>query len=467
MIFKRTKAIMSARGAVNWARGYANEVAKHAQGDVADLGIRLGREYLTSRPAGQLSAHGYVKEKVKHIKAVSGLSDTEAAVEFIRMYCRDRERRGRKIFGLRAVASMDPAQTMPLIEKGGDLDVVLVRTLESTFAEVAARHYPGDKLGFFLGIHHDKFHLHGHLYVMPQTRAGRRVSMSNRTHPGGADAPRVDMLDEFRRTYAKNVTRALLETKLELGDLLRTPDWNALGRLAALSTIEPAEHRTRAMNDESRRRFTINLYLLHLRSLDRPRVAGKLQRLRDALARRATLDKQRDILAPLTEDWTAVQESWVAGVALRHRLWTEAICGHAPARQRSGVVGSYPLRPKFIAVRQPILPPQHAPVRQRLDELGRSRLASRISLLGIIADMELILGAATQSLPGWIRLLEECVATDRLPNRSDLLPVDQRPIENHEEEQVLGAEQTSDIGDSPLDELPMIPTDRIQPLINL
>ena len=76
MIFKRTKSLSNARAAVSWAKDYQDEVSKHKkklqdekeQDKLENLGMGLGRTYYTSRPAGLLSAHGFVKQEVAQLQ---------------------------------------------------------------------------------------------------------------------------------------------------------------------------------------------------------------------------------------------------------------------------------------------------------------------------------------------------------------------------------------------------------------
>lgn len=242
MIFKRTKSLSNARAAVSWAKDYQDEVSKHKkklqdekeqkeQDKLENLGMGLnrqsgpGRTYYTSRPAGLLSAHGFVKQEVAQLQLAYDLDANAAALKYIEIHCLRQRKKRRTIMGLRAIASLDAAVIEPFARDMVDLDHAMVTSVERTLEVLAAEHYPGgDSIGFFLGVHHDKLttsdpnprrpgkpppkasrldepHLHAHLFIIPHTALGRQLSISNHSFPQGKGMPAVDMLDAARQIF--------------------------------------------------------------------------------------------------------------------------------------------------------------------------------------------------------------------------------------------------------------------------
>ena len=266
MILKRTKSLSSPKAAVAWAQSYLDEKAKHKkkpgepEEKLEDLGMQLGKNYFTTRPAGTLSAHGYVKPIVDRIRVAYGLDETAAALRFIEDYCVAQKRQRRKTLAIRAIASLDPAEVAPYTKELFDVDHALVRGVEKTFEHISAQYYKGDPLGFILGIHHDRLstldpnprkpgkappdprrlgkpQLHGHIFLLPWTSSGHRISMSNHSFPDGKDAPAEDMLFNARTIFLQEAKLSLASLAAPANDVFTAPGWNSLGVLAAHQSL--------------------------------------------------------------------------------------------------------------------------------------------------------------------------------------------------------------------------------------
>jgi hypothetical protein len=269
MIFKRTKSVSSPKAAVAWARDYCSEKAKHAaklaqeqaeEDKLENQGMRIGVNYFTTRPTGLLSAHGFVKDSVSQIKLAYGLDDNDAAVKYIENYCQEQRRKRRLVLALRVIASLDPEIINPYTKDMVDLDHAMVTSVERTMEAMSAEYYPGDSIGFFLGVHHDKLttsdpnprkpgkkapkpsrlekpHLHAHIFVLPWTARGKRISISNHNYPNGMDMPAIDMLDEARVTFDQQARLSIATLPGPVNEVFLSKEWNALARLAAQVTI--------------------------------------------------------------------------------------------------------------------------------------------------------------------------------------------------------------------------------------
>ena len=201
---KKTTVVTSAKRAVGGADGYCNEIKKH-KGKEVEGGILIGQTYFTSRPRGTLSAHGFGKKEVARLNRTRGLADNEATLEFIQEHCRKQKLKGRKIMGLRLILSMDPVKVTQLLMDQVDIDRLLVRVAEDTFSTIARKFYPGDELGFVLGIHHDA-RVHGNDAWVSYMAANATSAASTET---GAAASLADNGDgNYVYTFAKNIADA-------------------------------------------------------------------------------------------------------------------------------------------------------------------------------------------------------------------------------------------------------------------
>jgi hypothetical protein len=164
VILKRTKSLRQPSKAMAWVKDYLDEAAKHKGQDVSQLGLGIGKKYHSSRPPGLLTAHGYIRRQVDELRqqtapetgdASGAMKNNRAVQEFVRRHCRSQREKGRKIIALRLIASLDPDKVEAMVRYPVDLDRILVSAIEGTLSQMAAKYYPGDELGYVIGLHHD------------------------------------------------------------------------------------------------------------------------------------------------------------------------------------------------------------------------------------------------------------------------------------------------------------------------
>ena len=312
MIVKRTKSATQTRGVMNWANSYIDETKKHAMEDISSLGMQIGKMYFTSRPVGSISAHGYAKKKVDAITMTKGIRGNEAVLSFLSEHCRLQKMRKRKVLGLRLIMSLDPAKTVELADNLVDIDRLLVKTIEDSFERLSDLYYNGDRLGFILGVHHDAVtkadgtrpsrpHIHAHVFVLPQTEQGLRVSLSNHTVPG-RDGQFVQMLDELRFNYQDLVIKHIYNLHLspepepsrEWATIVKESTSHAIADILEGPKMEPS----------TSRRWLLDRATYYLRSTDREmyrrRYNIRMEQLRDA-AKRDPVEHWTEIAEVLDE----------------------------------------------------------------------------------------------------------------------------------------------------------------------
>lgn len=296
MIFRRTKMIKTPKGATTWAQEYMDETGKHKGKDLSEMGMGIGRNYFTSRAPGHLSAHGYVRPAIAQLKLTRRMSDNEAILHYIQKHCNAQQKKRRTIMAIRAIVSLDPERVADMVGQHLDVDELLVKATEATFKELTDRYYPGQELAFLMGIHHDKLtanvvnpniagktthnparlgkpHLHGHLFIFPQTVEGRRIGMSRNSYPKGMEKPVEDMLGHCREIFAAKTQDLSVEV---ISPLLTTPGWNAMFKLASLLTLTEFQA-GQELSPENSRKFITNRVVYYLTSLDREKLRKRLK----------------------------------------------------------------------------------------------------------------------------------------------------------------------------------------------
>jgi hypothetical protein len=222
------------------------------------------------------------------------------------------------------------------------------------------------------------------------------------------------MLQRCREMFDYRAGMSLLLVPQKLREPFVTPEWSALGRLAASLSINDFRS-GQTMEPESARRFTVNRTMYYIRTLDKSLAA---RRLREKMEKWKRLQgDMRDAAKYIDQNVKATQEG--------HRLRAEVI---------RGLRRDYAARPDDPDVSVHLLPSPQAVQwgRPRPDgdftgrfgeafkELSMRRKTARISLLADVSDTEIILGAARSATPKWVETLQGCI-NSIMPNHR-LLP---------------------------------------------
>ena len=422
MIFKRTKSLSNPRAAVSWAKDYQDELSKNKkrlqeekeQGKLEKMGvggIGWGRTYYTSRPAGLLSAHGFVKQEVAQLQLAYGLDANAAALRYIEIHCLRQRKKRRTIMGLRAIASLDAAVIEPFARDMVDLDHAMVTSVERTMEALAAEHYPeGDSIGLFLGVHHDKLttsdpnsrrpgkpppkasrldkpHLHAHLFIIPHTALGRQLSISNHSFPQGKGMPAVDMLDEARQIFNHQAQLSIAALPGPINEVFLSKEWNALARLAAQVTIQDFRSGPE-MKPTSARQFVANRFPYYLRALDKEHIKRRLKERGDRVKE---MMKQGKTLEDAEEYGVSTLENLRPGFEERSVQLKQLRDAYRSNIRPPQVVVNLLQRPKAILTTAVDLGRSFADdLKSVFKTLDMRRKGSRITLLSDIAEAELI-----------------------------------------------------------------------------
>ncbi len=111
------------------------------------------------------------------------------------------ERHGEvKKYAYKYVYSLDPRFCELMVAAGKDIDALLIHGSRGVMRNFQEKYYPDDKVGYLVGIHHDRQHIHAHLLLFPYTANGvpLRVTDEKIRDPNGRFA-------EFRKVANKHV----------------------------------------------------------------------------------------------------------------------------------------------------------------------------------------------------------------------------------------------------------------------
>lgn len=435
VILKRTKSLRQPSKAMEWVREYLDEVGKHKGRDVSQPGLGIGKKYHCSRPPGLLTAHGYIRRQVDEIRQQTlpdrgerpgAMENNRAVQEFVRRHCRSQREKGRKIIALRLIASLDPEKVQAMVRYPVDLDRILVSAIEGTLRTMAAKYYPGDELGYLVGIHHDALdrfgrpHLHGHVFLLPQTRNGLRVSMSNHNCPG-RDGRFVDMLLRAREQFCEIASTLLEATAPARYRGFATQEWDDLAKEMSMKTAETIAA-GRRMTPEKTRQYAINTFLFYVKKTNAAWLRRRLDKLKERIQRLAEA-RRENLISEVGFIYDGI-ESRIArtGFEERRRILHSILPEFQKERVACETSDCRMDVTRTCLVRWKTAGNRRGLIQQSLQEVDDRRMASRISMQAEMALMDLHFAAAGLAFnpPGWIQRLELCAENDRLPNKEML-----------------------------------------------
>lgn len=421
---------------MEWVGGYVNEMEKHKGKDLGQVGLGIGRNYFSTRPAGLLTAHGYIRGEVEEIRRrippesedqLGVARNNRAIQEFVRRHCRAQREKKRKIIALRLVASLDPDKVQEILRYPVDLDRLLVSAIERTFNRVAEKHYLGDELGYIIGLHHDALdrlrrpHLHGHVFLLPQTRAGVLISVSNHSRPG-RDGQYVDMLSETKDLFHEAAMDLVYSTAPARYKNFATQEWDDLAREISMKTAETVAS-GRQMSPERTRRFAINTFFFYVKKTHADWLKRRLQGLKDRIAE-LSVNGRTALVGTVRELYEGLKELMRPRFEERRRIANQVLTEFQKERVACATSDCHMKQTRTCLIEWRTVGNRRKLIEGLMQEIENRRMAARISMLSELGIIDLHLAAAglTVNPPGWIQRLEICIRGDRLPNKELLDP---------------------------------------------
>ena len=215
--------------------------------------MRKGIDYVP-RPGPNVTVHGYLREilaqRFPDPDTVPQAEMLDAVYkEWVNLACRRGDPHGAKRGDIvrKAIAlvfSVNPAIAAELTRKGVPVDSFLASNIHTTLDAFGAQFYPGERIGWVAGAHHDRPHPHHHVLVFPYTSGGHRLNFST------LELVNVPGLGPTRIDYQGRLKQLYFEASQELyknvggGNELSEVDWNEAAA-DALVAVCASEHAAR------------------------------------------------------------------------------------------------------------------------------------------------------------------------------------------------------------------------------
>ncbi|MDO8587627.1 MAG: hypothetical protein Q7T82_11370 [Armatimonadota bacterium] len=161
--------------------------------------VELGIGYLSKEEKGRIRVFGYLRDDVEKQTGMPPnhlTNDSRVIASHRAWMSRIEKHAGRKKLAHKFVFSLDP-RFCELMAKGGkDCDALLIQGVRTVLRRFQEKYYPGDRLGYLVGIHHDRQHVHAHVLLLPWSENGVHLNVTD-----GVD----NRFKEFRQVADKFV----------------------------------------------------------------------------------------------------------------------------------------------------------------------------------------------------------------------------------------------------------------------
>jgi hypothetical protein len=210
-VWKRTSSPTSIRTIRKDITKYLSELTKEGvdiQASVAQNHpnwLKEGVDYLTKEDQGKLKAFGFIRDdiiklrgKFPHRMENNDLVDASMDAWQARLKKKNIKRVAHKY-----VLSLSPQLCEVLMQTKHSADELLTNSVREVMRRYQEKYYPGEKLGYLVGIHHDKAHLHAHVMLFPTTEKGKLLRVTDESKKRGGRRP----FEFMRKTAEKDVER--------------------------------------------------------------------------------------------------------------------------------------------------------------------------------------------------------------------------------------------------------------------
>jgi len=143
---------------------------------------QVGIDYLTKEEKGKIRAYGFLRDDVARFGGMpSHLMDNGARVIACHRAWMGRleSHPGVKKFAHKYGFGLDPCFCALMAEVGKDCDALLVQGVRHVMRRFQEKHYPGDRLGYLVGVDHDRKRPRARVLLFPFTENGQNLRVSD------------------------------------------------------------------------------------------------------------------------------------------------------------------------------------------------------------------------------------------------------------------------------------------------
>lgn len=142
----------------------------------------MGIDYLTKEEKGKIRAYGFLRDDVAALggKPSHQQDNDDRVIACHRTWMArlDEHPKGKK-FAHKYVLSLDPRFCELMGAAGKDCDALLVQGARTVMRRFQEKFYPNDRIGYLVGVHHDRKHIHAHILLFPFSERGQHLCVTD------------------------------------------------------------------------------------------------------------------------------------------------------------------------------------------------------------------------------------------------------------------------------------------------
>ena len=272
------------------------------------------------------------------------------------------------------------------------------------------------------GVYKDKPshpHIHAHVLLLPQTRKGLRISLSNHTCPA-RDGVYVDMLDSLIDVYQSNIRKIVYNLDITPYNQI-TPEWECLIREACINTVDDFYKLKSPIPDiKVARRFGLDKFSYHLRTMSQESLQFKhnLRRQQFLQFTQEPVQTNKSTLLSTRQELSTILST---NSIRRSQHIQEIITQFKPDSKKP--LHLWATSPISVC-EEPfkISPNRSSILKKAIQEFEEMRRASQLQSISEISRIELRLASLKQPAiePNWVYNLGKVAQLDVLPHQEIL-----------------------------------------------
>lgn len=173
--------------------------------------LKEGVDYLTKEDQGRLKVYGFLRDDITRLcgKFPHRMDNNDLVDACFDAWNARLKKKNIKRVAHKYVLSLDPQLCEVLMQTKHSADELLTNSVRQVMRRYQEKYYPDEKIGYLVGIHHDKAHLHAHVMLFPTTERGKLLRITDESSQQGGRKPfqfmRSTAEKEIERFYNKEI----------------------------------------------------------------------------------------------------------------------------------------------------------------------------------------------------------------------------------------------------------------------
>lgn len=196
--------------------------------------LKRGLDYLTKEDSGRLKVYGFLREDVLKLtgQIPHKMNNDDLVEACLQVWETRLKQKNIKRVAHKYMLSLPPDLCQVMAKTGHSADEVLQTSVRKTMRRYQEKYYPDQKIGYLVGIHHDRAHIHAHVMLFPTTGSGKLLRVTDEGKERGDRKP-----FQFMKEIANKAVSRFFERKIkgQSPASIRSPSRFTQSKLLALA----------------------------------------------------------------------------------------------------------------------------------------------------------------------------------------------------------------------------------------